>query len=292
MLPDRPGSGCPANSDSTFSFVPRNPSYPKKNGPVIHVDEAHNNFHTLSTRYYTFGKVLKNDGYNPAPFKDKFTDESLKHCRILVIANATAPDDNWKLPTPPAFTEDEAQALKRWVQNGGALFLIADHMPCPGAAIHIAKAFDVSMYNGFAFYQKDGPETFTRATGSLKDNVITNGKNAAERVDSITIFTGHALLPSRPFTAIIAFNHDHRVYFPADASEFPDNTPYIDAAGLYHSVYFREGKGRVVIAAEAAMFSAQLAGPEKHRMGMNEPAAKNNPQLLLNVMRWLDGRLD
>jgi len=36
------------------------------------------------------------------------------------------------------------------------------------------------------------------------------------------------------------------------------------------------------------MFSAQLAGPDKARMGMNEPTAKNNAQLLLNIIHWLD----
>ena len=51
------------------------------------------------------------------------------------------------------------------------------------------------------------------------------------------------------------------------------------------------GKGRVAIFGEAAMFSAQLAGPEKVPMGMNNPVAKQNPQFLLNVMRWLSGLL-
>jgi hypothetical protein len=35
------------------------------------------------------------------------------------------------------------------------------------------------------------------------------------------------------------------------------------------------------------MFSAQVAVPEKSRMGMNAPEAKRNHQLLLNVMHWL-----
>jgi hypothetical protein len=47
------------------------------------------------------------------------------------------------------------------------------------------------------------------------------------------------------------------------------------------------GKGRVAIFGEAAMFSAQLGGPQKLPMGMNAPVAKQNPQFLLNVMHWL-----
>jgi len=278
-------------ADSSFQFKPAKPAYPKNNGTFIHVDEAHNNFHTLSTRYYTFGRVLSNDGYQPKPFVRKFTDESLKECKILVVANAIDASDPWKLPTPSAFTKEEADALKRWVKNGGSLFLIADHMPCPGAAVFIGKAFEVNLYNGFAIYQKEGYETFTRASGQLKENIITNGRNSAERVDSVTIFGGHAFLPTRSFTPIIAFNDDHKVLLPEVAGEFSEKTPSIDASGLFHSVFFQEGKGRVVIAAEAAMFSAQLAGPSKAKMGMNEPAARQNPQLLLNMIHWLDGLL-
>jgi hypothetical protein len=53
----------------------------------------------------------------------------------------------------------------------------------------------------------------------------------------------------------------------------------------------QHGAGRVVVFGEAAMFSAQLAGPEKIPMGMNQESATQNPQLLLNIIHWLDGKL-
>ena len=52
------------------------------------------------------------------------------------------------------------------------------------------------------------------------------------------------------------------------------------------------GKGRVVAFGEAAMFSAQLAGSEKRKMGMNNPIAAENYRLLLNIIHWLDGKID
>lgn len=278
--------------DSSFQYTPKKAAYKKGGGPVVYIDEAHNNFHTLSTRYYTFGEVIKNDGYRVAPFTQKFTAESLKDCEILVIANARADTLAWELPTPSAFTKEEAASLKKWVEDGGALFLIADHMPCPGAARLIGKSFGINLYNGYALSRKDGPETFTRAAGTLKDNIITNGRNTSERVDSITIFGGHAFLPLRPVTKIIEFNDDHYVLFPNPPGEIRRDTPYIDAGGLMHSVYFTDGKGRVVIAAEAAMFSAQIGDGGSFRMGMNAPVAKNNPQFLLNIIHYLDGMLE
>jgi hypothetical protein len=40
------------------------------------------------------------------------------------------------------------------------------------------------------------------------------------------------------------------------------------------------------------MFSAQLAGPNQVRAGMNSDFAEENHQLLLNIIHWLDGKLD
>ena len=61
------------------------------------------------------------------------------------------------------------------------------------------------------------------------------------------------------------------------------------------TVYGRErltiGRGRVAVFGEAAMFSAQVSGPERRPMGMNRPTAAQNPQFLLNVMHWLAGLL-
>jgi hypothetical protein len=42
---------------------------------------------------------------------------------------------------------------------------------------------------------------------------------------------------------------------------------------------------------EAAMFSAQLAGEQQGKMGMNNDLAKENPQFLLNIIHWLDRKL-
>ena len=46
-------------------------------------------------------------------------------------------------------------------------------------------------------------------------------------------------------------------------------------------------KGRVAIFGEATMFTAQLAGAKQQPIRMNHPDAKQNYQLLLNVMHWL-----
>ena len=47
--------------------------------------------------------------------------------------------------------------------------------------------------------------------------------------------------------------------------------------------------GRLAVFGEAAMFSAQVAGPDRMPIGMNAPMAEQNYQFVLNVMHWLSG---
>ena len=56
---------------------------------------------------------------------------------------------------------------------------------------------------------------------------------------------------------------------------------------LMQGALVRHGRGRVAVFGEAAMFSAQLSGPEERPMGMNHPSAAQNYRFALNVLRWL-----
>jgi hypothetical protein len=49
--------------------------------------------------------------------------------------------------------------------------------------------------------------------------------------------------------------------------------------------------GRAAFFGEAAMFSAQVAGPDRIPIGMNGPQAEQNYQFVLNLMHWLSGLL-
>jgi hypothetical protein len=60
----------------------------------------------------------------------------------------------------------------------------------------------------------------------------------------------------------------------------------LPAAGRAQGLAFEVGKGRVVVMAEAAMMSAQVAGPKRAPMGMNVPGTDDR-QFAINVVRWL-----
>jgi hypothetical protein len=280
-------------ADSSFNPPIANPAYPTGKGPVVMIDEGHNNFHTAGGRYYPFARLLQRDGYRILPSGCSFTADSLARGNILVISNALNERniEDWSLPTPSAFTDDEISTIVRWVSDGGALFLIADHMPLAGCAEKLAAAFGFAFNNGFAM-QSDttarGPYRFRRANGTLADHVITRGRDSSERIDSVVSFTGQAFRADSALGLMI-FGDSVVSLVPQVAWEFSDSTPTIDVKGWYQGAVRTFGKGRVAVFGEAAMFSAQLAGPERRPAGMNHPIAAENPQFLLNVMHWLSG---
>ncbi|MCZ6671349.1 MAG: DUF4350 domain-containing protein [Verrucomicrobia bacterium] len=112
------------------------PAYPTEKGPRIGIDEAHNNFHTANGRYKPFAELLRRDGYRVGRLRKSLSAKSLEDVDVVVIANPLHKqnNNNWKLPTPSAFSKEEIAALHTWVEEGGSLFLIADHMPFPGGA--------------------------------------------------------------------------------------------------------------------------------------------------------------
>jgi len=278
------------------NFNPRidKPGYGAGRGPVVMLDEAHFNFHTAEGRYKPFADLLRRDGYRVLPFKAKFSKESLKEGNILVIANALAErnEQDWSLPTPSAFTDEEIASVREWVRGGGSLFLIVDHMPMPGAAEKLGAAFGVKWVNGYAIDPaSNGPMIFKRADGSLADHAITNGRDSSERIDSVATFTGSAFRAEGALP-LLTFKGDIVSLLTTVAGEFKPDTPRVDVKNWQQGAALSFGKGRVALFGEAAMFSAQLAGPGRDPMGMNDPVASQNYRLLLNVLHWLSGLLE
>lgn len=278
--------------DLSYSPEITSPAYSKGNGPVVLVDEGHNNFHTTEGRYKPFALLLAKDGYNVKPYTWKFTAEGLREAKILVIANALNEynTDRWYRPVLPAFTPGEVKIVKQWVEDGGSLFLIADHMPFGGAARDLALAFGFSFTDGIALdTTHPGPTYFYRSEGTLSDNIITDGRNARERVDSIASFTGQAFSLPRDASSIMKMPAGYKLVVSDTVWVFDSKTRYTNIAGWSQAAFRTFGRGRVVVSGEAAMFTSQLAGPLMIPAGMNSPLAKHNFQLLLNIIHWLDG---
>jgi hypothetical protein len=276
--------------DPEFDTSIANPAY-KQNGPRVMFDEAHHNFHTTDGRYKPFVDLMSNDGYRIVRNRQAFTKSTLSSFKILVIANALGAEElDDEGADQSAFTEEESQTVQEWVKDGGALLLIADHAPAGGAAAALSNRFGVDMSKGFTYDPNNSVPNvpslliFSRENKLLATHPITEGRDHNERVNKVWSFTGQSLKGPANSVAILILSNT------ATDKASRDAETSVSAAGRAQAVALKFGKGRVVVQGEAAMLSAQIAGPNKEKMGMNAPGIDNR-QYAINVMHWLSGVL-
>ena len=276
-------------ADPNFDPTVARPAFTEKH-PRVLFDEAHNNFHTAGGRYKAFADLIHSDGYRISPNSQKFSVETLTGYDILVIANPLgAPvetSSDFPAANKPAFTEAECDAVRDWVKRGGSLLLIADHYPIGGAAGNLAKRFGVDMSDAFtddpANYDPQlGQILFSRTNKLLLDHAITRGRNQSELINRIVTFTGQSLTGPKGSVAFL------KLADTAIDALAPDRKTKVSASGRAQAIALELGKGRVVVLGEAAMLTAQLAGPDKAPFGGLNVRGIDNKQLALNIMHWL-----
>lgn len=301
-------------ADPSFDARVERPAYRPGAGPVVTLDAAHRNFHTMDGRYRPFAQLVAADGYRIESGTAPFTRRSLARTRILVIANAGS--GNAAATGQPAFSEAECDSVAAWVRRGGALLLIADHSPFGRAAQSLASRFGVRMGEGWVFEPQPAAPflttqiVYSRENGRLGAHPILEGRDPAERVGTLKAFTGQSLTLPRGAAALMILHpeaHEARDAAALNAiapllrqgwsAETARSAGAAPVGGRVQGLAMRFGRGRVVILAEAAMLSAQVVrlpgegGGRTFTMGMNQPGLDNR-QFALNVMRWLSGRLD
>ena len=301
-------SGSPAAAqqqmvDPEFRPSVARPAY-AADGPVVAIDGAHHNFHTVDGQYAPFAALLRADGYQVRGGTAAFDAGGLEDVDVLVIANAGAVEE----PAGPIFTASEIAAVEAWVRGGGRLLLIADHAPFGSAAAPLAEAFGVRMGRGYAFATTtDGgiSTNLTYPAEALGEHPIHRGRGAEERVESVTAFTGQSLAGPPGATVLLPMTVGAR-----EAADLPTLQRLVERieagedaervkaelsveALPAQALAFEHGEGRVVVLGEAGMLSAQLirfpdgSGRADRRFGMN--AAPGNARFGLNVMHWLSG---
>ncbi|HZM20091.1 MAG TPA: DUF4350 domain-containing protein [Anaerolineales bacterium] len=293
-------AGCDTGQVPDKSYKPTviDPAYQAGEGPLVCLDEAHNNFHTLENRFWAFGELLRRDGYVVESSRKKFSASVLERCLVLVIANAQLEGLDWgeyPYPTPSGFTDEEIEAVQTWVNDGGSLLLIADHMPLAGVASKLASAFGVEFNDGFAVAgfedeaSRDAafgiPTIFSIDTQTLLQHPITAGRRTSESVTSIRSFTGQAFQAPDSAQPLMVLPDDFVSLMPRKAWEFGPDTKTIPVGGWLQGAVMPFGSGRAAFFGEAAMFTAQLT--DNQPSGMNAPMAEQNFQFVLNVVHWL-----
>jgi hypothetical protein len=268
--------------------------------PRVLFDEGHNNADTTTGRYKPFVELITGDGYSVLPNNGPLSGPSLKDTSVLVIVNASGPSSQRDVS---AFTEKECDAIRDWVSSGGALLLITDNAPYSVAVGTLSKRFDVDLTKGYTIdnvhYNKEAEDqtelVFTRENHLIVDHPITLGRNAGERINRIMTFSGTSLKGPKDSVAFLKLADSALDVLPPDPlppagkDEAPRDHKTVSAAGRAQAVAFGYGKGRVVVLAEAAMFTAQVAS-RGFQFGFNVPGIDNR-QLVLNTMHWLSGLL-
>lgn len=271
--------------DNDFAPAIARPIFEYGKGPLMVVDAGHHNFHTIENRFAPFGKLATMSGFQVKSRNARIDKKYLENVTLLVIANALNEKNinSWQLPVHSAFTADEIKNINHWVRNGGSLFLIADHMPFAGAVSDLAQSMGFSFYDGFAMRKpRENFDMFSYSNGMLMRNELTGLHGS---LDSIISFTGQAFTIPDNATSVITLDSSYKVLLPEIAWEFDGSTKMISAEGLSQLAYCKYGSGKIVMAGEAAMFTAQKVGDFK--VGMNASYAPHNVQLLLNIFEWL-----
>ncbi|HBB94141.1 MAG TPA: hypothetical protein DC054_02010 [Blastocatellia bacterium] len=284
-----------ASRRSEFETRVTHPAY-KDRHPKVLFDEAHNNFQTTQGGYRPFTELITNDGYAVTPNKQKFQQKLLAGYEILAIVDALGTPPPILPPTnkaafiaeasKPAFTPEECEVVRSWVETGGSLLLASDHAPVGAAMANLSEQFGVEMSKVYTFdtaHADKGPNAqdswiiYSRVNGLLGDHAITRGRDPSERVSSVTTFTGQSLKGRTGSVALLALAETAGDYNPATDKE-------VSAAGRAQGIASPFGKGRVVILGEAAMLTAQIEG--NVHFGMQR-AGNDNRQFALNTLHWL-----
>ena len=281
-------------ADTTYDTRVARPAY-TRDGPRLLFDEAHHEFHRTDGRYRPFAALARHDGYRVIANPDTFASATLAKGDLLVIANALG-DDDMSAPAAsnPAFSPAECAAVAAWVRAGGALLLIADHAPMGDAAKALAESLGVDMRAAYTAdkerNESGGPTIlhYRPGKGLAEAHPIVLGRDSSERVRHVVAFTGQSLSGPPGAVSLLTLSpaaEDLLIHLGESAKNVPAEK-HRPAGGRSQGLAFTLGRGRVVVLGEAAMLTAQVAGPQAFKMGMNAPG-NDDRQFALNVLHWL-----
>jgi len=247
------------------------------NHPRVLFDEGHHNVHKSNLTYKAFADLLRNDGCLVDVNSGSFTAETLRGYSVLVIVGALgAPLEDEAHAQNPAFTKDEVDVVRNWVERGGSLLLLTDHEPVASSEEMLVRAFGVTPMKDVVMDDDHHFENF------YSSNIVASADNGllvrhaiTRNVNRVVVFGGQSLL------------------FPKTATEFIRLGQHAHGSnngtlGNGQAGALQFGRGRIVITGDMGMLSAQLftEGGVTNRWGMNVPGIDNR-QLVLNIARWL-----
>ena len=293
---------CRQSSEERADAATVTPASQPPDGPLILWDRGHNNFGTLERRRRLLDWLVRS-GYRVREVSERIDAATLAEADILMSKNAlaarNAAEADWRLPTPSAFTRDEIETIASWVRDGGAMLLIIEHMPMAGGVADLASAFGVTVANGFVVRADAvdqvipevadtmaGVLVYRRGDGRLPSHAVTDGRTAAERVDSVSTDWGSAFLLPPGAISLLTLDSAAVSLETAVAWEFPESTPQVSVSGWSQGALLRYGEGRLVVLADSWPLIAPIPQEDFARIGYDAWGVQH-AQFTLNLLRWL-----
>lgn len=280
--------------DLAYAFKNAAPAWAGGQGPQITLSTSNSEFVSRGSMD-PFAMLAKSDGFRVARQNGDFLAAFPQNGGILVIANPFVESfKDFPAMTPPsAFRPEEIEAVREWVESGGALLLLADHAPQGGGSSDLAKAFGFEFLNGHTVNDAAAANgnmvvqiSFTPDSGLEGEHAITNGATGRPKIRHFRGFGGQSFIPPANGTVLLTIPQGWSAVFTYSSAAELNSAPRIDASGMAQGAVLEYGKGRIAVFAEVGAFSAQTISG-KRPFGFNTPVGAENPEFILATLRWL-----
>jgi hypothetical protein len=278
--------------DRGWTYANTAPAWPQGQGPLIAFSRQQSVF-IANELHAPLAMLARGDGFRTADVESIDPGEA----QLLVLINPYM--QNWRdfpaMDPPSAFSDAEIETVRKWVEAGGSLLILADHAPLGGGASKLAVAFGFSFLNGHVAEDRSAEAgyahvmlEFRPGKGLAANHPITDGATGRQPIRKFQAFGGQAFIPAANATTLLAIPQGWSAYLTYDMRRELRSAPKIDASGMAQGAAMEYGKGRIAVFGEAGGFSAQLIRGEEP-VGFNTALGSENPEFVLAVLRWLVG---
>ncbi|MAU91871.1 MAG: hypothetical protein CMQ03_06050, partial [Gammaproteobacteria bacterium] len=176
-------------NDPNFVTTIEKPSYEAERGPLIVVDNGHNNFFITTGLIKPLLELLGSDGYRLDFSAGKVDLATLDRADIfLVITPMSSAYNDFEDEFTEAYSTEEVVVLERWVRKGGSLIVFSEHFPFDIAVSGLLEVFGISTSIGvtidYDFSNESAGEIVFEQERLEKSHPIVAGKRSVTKVAS------------------------------------------------------------------------------------------------------------
>jgi len=285
------------DSDYIHDFEPLDTDH---NTHVV-IDRGHNTIYAQgeSSGAGTMLDIMERDGF-AISYAEGPLDQSLDSADVLIIHGL--PNDEIELPSGESLwrsplSPEEVEAVVRWVDDGGSLFLTLSHFPNGSGARPLLDAMAVQFIDGYIWHEDtpsfDDPKNgrCSHFFGMSPEQGMVNSEHPLFAnglpINRVDYLCGAAVWRT-PEDAILPFPPGTQSHLNGRIRS--DEPSFIKTSDQYAGMIgFQFGGGRVVISADQGMFRDFIfTFNETERVHVTITSPDNdNADLFINLMRWL-----